>query len=200
MGICQHNLSPDSGPAVSVSTRKDIPLLLVEDDDGIADSICGSLSQRGYKVTHVADGAEGLTMAASGDFSVLIADRMLPSLDGLTLITTLRQRNIQLPALILSAISDCDNRVLGLGAGADDYLPKPFSLEELAARVGALLRRSLIVPEVRLVVGPLELDLINRLARRGDREIDLLPREFQLLEYLMRHRDQVATRGTCQRF
>ena len=151
------------------------------------------------QVAHVADGAEGLALASGDGFALMIVDRMLPGMDGLTVVRTLRRREIPLPVLILSAIGDCDARVTGLSEGADDYLPKPFSLDELAARVAALLRRGAMATRTRLVVGSLELDLIDRGARRGDRTIELMPTEFKLLEYLMLHRDQVVTRAMLLR-
>jgi two-component system OmpR family response regulator len=124
----------------------------------------------------------------------LIIDRMLPELDGLSIIEKLREENIRVPVLVVSALGDVDERVRGLKAGGDDYLVKPFVLTELAARLEALLRRPVETRETKLRVGPLELDLIERVARRKTREIELLPREFKLLEYMMRRPSRVMTR------
>ena len=186
----------DAGSPLGGGTvmREAVKILMIEDDEAVAADVVGSLSQRGYLVTHVADGAEGLRRALSGEFMVIVCDRMLPGLDGITIIETLRGRGIQTPALILSAMGDTDNRVIGLGAGADDYLPKPFSLVELAARVAALARRAAMVPKTHLVIGDLVLDIVHRSARRGERMIELLPMEFKLLEYLMRHHGEVVSR------
>ena len=192
MGAPFRDTGPQSGEEAVV--REVITVLLIEDDQIVADDVIGSLSQRGYSITHTADGAEGLRLAAEGTFTVIVCDRMLPSLDGISIIESLRSQGIQTPALFLSAMGDTDNRVIGLGAGADDYLPKPFSLVELAARVAALVRRTQMAPKTHLDVGDLHLDLVNRSARRGGRQIDLLPMEFKLLDYLMRHHGDVVSR------
>jgi two-component system, OmpR family, response regulator len=133
-------------------------------------------------------------MALSGEFDAIIVDRMLPGQDGLSVIAQLRQAKIGTPVLVLSALGAVDDRIIGLKAGGDDYLTKPFVLAELAARLEALLRRPVETRATVLKVGPLTLDLIDRVAHRGEREIDLLPREFKLLEYMMRRPDQVVTR------
>jgi len=172
----------------------DARILLIEDDNETADEIVKDLTDRGYALTHVDDGQSGLRSARGETFNLLIVDRMLPELDGLSLIEGLRAENIRIPVLVLSALGEVDERVRGLKAGGDDYLTKPFALTELAARVAALLRRPSDSRETVLRVGPLELDLIDRIARRKTREIELLPREFKLLEYLMRRPAQVVTR------
>jgi two-component system OmpR family response regulator len=138
-------------------------------------------------------GREGLDRAANENFDALVIDRMLPGLDGLSIVAALRAAKNQTPILVLSALSDVEDRVVGLRAGCDDYLPKPFALSELLARLDAVVRRA--GAETKLKVGDLELDLLTRRVTRGDVEIDLLPREFRLLEYLMRHAGQVVTRG-----
>lgn len=169
-------------------------LLLVEDDFETADEIVAEFVSAGYSVDHVADGARALVIATASSFDALIVDRLLPSLDGLTLIECLRSRAVAAPVLILSALDAVDERIRGLRAGGDDYLTKPFSLAELTARVEALLRRPFETRVTSLDVADLELDLIDRVARRGARRIDLLPREYVLLEYLMRRAGRVVTR------
>lgn len=170
-------------------------VLLVEDDLETASDIAQDFAERGFRVVHAASGAEGLEEARRGRYDLLIVDRMLTEIDGITIIETLRSENLRMPVLILSALGRVDDRVRGLKAGGDDYLTKPFALDELAARVEALLRRPSMSRETMLRVGDLELDLIDRAAKRGDRHIDLLPREFKLLEYLMRRPGQVVTRA-----
>jgi two-component system OmpR family response regulator len=170
-------------------------VLVIEDDDGTADEIVTALCDRGYVLDRAADGTDGLERARAGAWDVLVVDRMLPGLDGLSVIETLRGEGIKTPVLVLSALSAVNDRVRGLRAGGDDYLAKPFALAELAARLEALLRRPADPRETLLRVGPLELDLIARAARRGQRELELLPREFQLLEYMMRREGQVLTRA-----
>jgi len=172
----------------------DTNILLIEDDHETADEIVKDLADRGYAVTHVDGGQRGLSSARGEVFNLLIVDRMLPELDGLSVIEALRAENIRIPVLVLSALGEVDERVRGLKAGGDDYLTKPFALTELAARVDALLRRPTDSRETVLRVGPLELDLIDRIARRKARQIELLPREFKLLEYLMRRPSRVVTR------
>jgi two-component system OmpR family response regulator len=175
---------------VSVDAR----ILLIEDDRETAAEIVSDLEDHGYAVTHVDTGQRGLRLARDEAFHILIVDRMLPELDGLSVIKTLRTEGIRVPVLVLSALSGVDERVRGLKAGGDDYLTKPFALSELAARVEALLRRPTETRESVLRVGPLELDLIDRVARRKSRQIELLPREFQLLEFMMRRPSRVVTR------
>jgi two-component system OmpR family response regulator len=170
-------------------------VLIIEDDDGTAEEIITALCDRGFVLDRAADGTEGLERARAGEWDVLVVDRMLPGLDGLSIVETLREEGIKTPVLVLSALNAVNDRVRGLRAGGDDYLAKPFALAELAARLEALLRRPADPRETLLRVGPLELDLIARVARRGQRELELLQREFQLLEYMMRREGQVLTRA-----
>ena len=168
-------------------------VLLIEDDDITAAEITSDLRDRGFGVDLASDGLVGLAMARVGEWDVLILDRLLPGCDGLTVLQTLRHEQNRVPALIVSALGHVDDRVRGLRAGGDDYLTKPFSLVELAARLEALLRRPAVSRDTRLRVGPLELDLITSRATRGQRPLDLLQREFKLLEYLVRREGQVVT-------
>ncbi|MGO8915884.1 MAG: winged helix-turn-helix domain-containing protein [Stellaceae bacterium] len=170
-------------------------LLVIEDDREAAAYIAKGLSESGYVVDHAADGRSGLFMASSGHYDALIVDRMLPGMDGLALISALRATELRTPVLILSALGAVDDRVKGLRAGGDDYLVKPFAFRELLARIEALLRRGTgTTATTRLKVGELEMDLLARAVTRGGQEIELLPREFRLLEFLMRHAGQVVTR------
>jgi two-component system OmpR family response regulator len=150
---------------------------------------------RGFQVDWAATGIEGLDRARSDEADVMIVDRLLPGLDGLTIIETARQEQVRTPVLVLSALGAVDDRIRGLRAGGDDYLTKPFAVLELVARIEALLRRPSENRDTMLRVGPLELDLLARTAKRADRPIDLLPREFRLLEYMMRRKDQLLTRA-----
>ena len=170
-------------------------ILVIEDDDETADEIVAALGARGYALGRATSGRDGLDQARSSGWDVLIVDRMLPERDGLSVIATLRTEGVKTPALVLSAMGSVDDRIKGLRAGGDDYLVKPFAIGELAARLEALLRRPPEPRETVLRVGALELDLIARTVRRGQREIDLLPREFSLLEYMMRREGQVLTRA-----
>jgi two-component system OmpR family response regulator len=170
-------------------------ILVVEDDEAIAQEVAAQLEHSGYATDIAADGLDAVRKAGTGGFDLLIMDRMLPALDGLAVIEMLRAQNVRVPVLVLSALSAIDDRVSGLRAGGDDYLGKPFAVEELLARVEALLRRPADTRETVLEVGDLVLDLIDREARRGGRAIELLPREFKLLEYLMRRSGQVVTRA-----
>ena len=170
-------------------------ILIIEDDDNTASYLRKGLSESGHTVDRSTDGKDGLFMAMEGDYDLMIVDRMLPALDGLSLIRSLRAANRKVPALILSALGEVDDRVEGLQAGGDDYLVKPFAFAELLARIEALTRRSdTQSPETLLRVGDLEVNLLSRTVRRDGRPIDLQPREFRLLEYLMRHANQVVTR------
>ena len=170
-------------------------VLVIEDDDSTAQFMTKGLVESGFTVDRARDGRDGLFMAASGTFDAMIVDRMLPTLDGLSLIQALRAAKIETPVLILSALGEVDDRVKGLRAGGDDYLTKPFAFSELLARLEAILRRRRDVPaEAALQVGDLELDLLTRQARRAGKTIELQPREYRLLEYLMRHSGQVVTR------
>jgi two-component system OmpR family response regulator len=170
-------------------------LLLIEDDKETADEIRSELGERGFDVDWAANGIDGLDKARSGTAEAMIVDRLLPGMDGLTIIEALRQEGVRTPVLVLSALGSVDDRVRGLRAGGDDYLTKPFATVELIARVEALLRRPAESRDTLLQVGPIELDLIERTAKRGQRVIDLLPREFKLLEYMMRRKDQMLTRA-----
>ncbi|TXN46565.1 response regulator transcription factor [Methylobacterium sp. WL7] len=170
-------------------------LLLIEDDVETAEDVLSDLRGRGHSVEWVADGLEGRSAARGGNWNAIIFDRMLPGLDGLTVLQELRHEGDRTPALVLSALGDVDERIRGLRAGGDDYLAKPFALGELAARIEALLRRPVETRETVLRVGDLELDLVAGSGRRGTRDLDLLPRELLLLGYLMRHPGQVVTRA-----
>jgi two-component system OmpR family response regulator len=170
-------------------------VLLIEDDKETADEIGAEFRDRGHDVDWAANGIEGLDKARSGGAEVIIVDRLLPGMDGLTIIEALRQDGLHTPVLVLSALGAVNDRVRGLRAGGDDYLTKPFATVELVARIEALLRRPADSRDTVLRVGPLELDLIERTIKRGDRTIDLLPREFRLLEYMMRRKDQMLTRA-----
>jgi two-component system OmpR family response regulator len=169
-------------------------ILVIEDDPDTAAEIGAELTRCGFTVGCAADGKDGLSQAAAGRWDAIVLDRMLPGLDGLELIRQMRTRNITVPTLLLSALGQVSDRITGLRAGADDYLVKPFALGELTARIEVLLRRPAGGTQTRLHVGPLELDLIARRASRGGRTLDLLAREFQLLEYLMRHDGMPVTR------
>ena len=170
-------------------------LLLIEDDEEAAHFILKGLRESGYTVDHSADGRDGLFRATETDYDVIITDRMLPHLDGLAIVQVLRQQGRTTPVLVLSALGTVDDRVKGLRAGGDDYLTKPYAFSELLARIEALRRRS-GSKEVETVyrVGDLELDRLSHVVKRAGREITLQPREFRLLEYLMRHAGQVVTR------
>jgi two-component system OmpR family response regulator len=171
-------------------------ILVVEDDKDVAGFVVKGLKEAGHVVEHADNGRDGLFLAASEAFDAIVLDRMLPGgIDGLRLLETLRSQNNNTPVLFLSALAQVDDRVRGLKAGGDDYLTKPFAFSELLARVEALARRGKGEgPTTRLVVADLEMDLLSRAVRRGGQKIDLQPREFRLLEYLMRHAGQVVTR------
>jgi two-component system OmpR family response regulator len=171
-------------------------ILVIEDDPETADQLVDSLSTHGYQVDLATNGRDGLERGRSPDYAVMTIDRMLPEMDGLAVIRHLRDAGIVTPALIVSALGEIDERVRGLRAGGDDYLIKPFAFAELLARVEALARRSAtVVKETVLRVGDLELDLVTRTVRRGEHDIALLPREFQVLEYLVRNAGQVVPRA-----
>jgi len=170
-------------------------ILLVEDEVDLAAYIVRGLTENGHHVDHAARGDSGFLLASEGRHDLLIVDRMLPEMDGLTLVKALREGQSKLPVLFLSNLGGLDDRVEGLNSGGDDYLSKPFAFSELLARVNALLRRPHISGEPTSIrLGDLEMDLIKRSVTRAGREIDLQPREFSLLEYLMRRPDQVVTR------
>ncbi|MDQ1303274.1 MAG: two-component system, OmpR family, response regulator [Pseudomonadota bacterium] len=171
-------------------------LLLIEDDLDAAGYLVRALTEAGYQVDHAADGRDGLFHATERSYDGIIADRMLPYLDGLTVIEVLRKQGNRTPVLILSALGSVDHRVEGLRAGGDDYLTKPFALSELLARIEALLRRGQVAPapEMKLRLADLEMDVLARTVMRAGRRIDLTAREFKLLEFLLRRAGQVVTR------
>lgn len=170
-------------------------ILVIEDDRTTGDYILQGLRQEGHTAELCRNGRDGLIAAQTSDFDVLVVDRMLPDLDGLSLVRTLRAAKNLTPALFLTALGGIDDRIEGLNAGGDDYLVKPFAFGELSARINALARRpQLREAEVVLSAGDLRMDLIRRRVSRGDVEIDLLPREFALLECLLRRKGRVQTR------
>ena len=173
-------------------------ILLIEDDPETSRFIGRGLEEAGHVLDHAGDGKQGLLLALDADHDALIVDRMLPGLDGLSVVRSLRAAGRDTPVLVLSALGEVDDRVEGLRAGGDDYLVKPFALAELSARLEALARRrggdGGAAPVTRLVVADLEMDLLARTVTRAGRILELKPREFRLLEYLMRHAGQVVTR------
>ena len=171
-------------------------ILVIEDDLTVSQYILSGLQSSGHNVTIANEGLKGLSVATKEKFDAMVVDRMLPGMDGLTLIETIRKAGNSTPVLILSALSDVDDKVQGLKAGGDDYLPKPFAFLELLARIEALVRRSSIQEDTTsLQVDDLYIDLISRKVLRQDLEIKLKPREFQLLEYMMRNKGQIVTRA-----
>jgi two-component system OmpR family response regulator len=171
-------------------------ILVVEDDSETAEQLVEALATSGYEVDLAVDGNEGLSRGRSADYAVMTIDRMLPGMDGIAIIRRLREDGIATPALIISALGEIDDRVPGLRAGGDDYLVKPFAFAELLARVEALGRCSAaVVQETVLRVGDLKMDLVSRAVSRRGRDIELLPREFQVLEYLVRNQGQVVPRA-----
>jgi two-component system OmpR family response regulator len=171
-------------------------ILVVEDDPQTAGQLAESLATNGYQVDVAATGNEALRRGRSADYAVMTIDRMLPDIDGIAVMQHLRKDGIATPVLIVSALGEIDDRVRGLRAGGDDYLVKPFAFAELLARIEALARRSAtVVKETVLRVGDLEMDLVSRTVTRRGREIKLLPREFQLLEYLLRNEHRVVSRS-----
>lgn len=171
-------------------------ILVIEDDAEAAAFVSKGLREAGHVVDHAIDGETGLNMASAGDYDAYIVDRMLPRLDGVSLLRKRREEGDETPALFLSALGEVDDRVVGLKAGGDDYLVKPYAFPELLARVEALGRRRAAPANIttRYQVADLEIDVLTRTVRRGGKKIDLQPREFRLLEYLMRHAGQVVTR------
>ncbi|RDY68796.1 response regulator transcription factor [Lysobacter soli] len=172
-------------------------VLLIEDDPHTAAFIGKGLREDGHTVEHAGDGKQGLFLATTESFDAIVLDRMLPALDGLVLLQTLRGAGNRTPLLLLTALGEVDHRVEGLRAGADDYLVKPFAYSELSARLDSIVRREREQAQrepTRLSVGELELDLLGRDARRAGKRIELQPREFRLLEYLMRQAGRVVTR------
>jgi two-component system OmpR family response regulator len=173
-----------------------LKILVVEDDPTTGEYIAGGLSEAGFTAELISDGSEGLYRASTSDCAAIVLDRMLPGLDGLSVLKALRAANIDTPVLLLSALGELDERVTGLRAGGDDYLVKPFALTELLARMEALLRRrsSSAGTVSSLSCADLVMDLVARKVTRAGRSIALQPREFRLLEYLLRHQNQVVTR------
>ena len=174
-------------------------ILLIEDDPETSRFIRKGLEEAGHVVDHAGDGREGLLLAFDAEHEATVVDRMLPGLDGLSIVRSLRAAKRSTPVLVLSALGEVDDRVEGLRAGGDDYLVKPFALAELSARLEALARRrgagdGGAGPVTRLAVADLEMDLLARTVTRAGRALELKPREFRLLEHLMRHADQVVTR------
>ena len=170
-------------------------LLVVEDDRTTADYIVGGLRQEGHVVDHVENGRDALWQAMDGAYDVLVVDRMLPGLDGLSLVRALRGAQVTTPVIFLTTVGGVDDRIEGLNAGGDDYLVKTFAFGELSARIQALARRPQMQPETSLLTaGDLRIDLIRRKVTRAGTEIDLLPREFALLEHLVRRKGRVQTR------
>lgn len=171
-------------------------ILLIEDDREAAEYILKGLRECGHVVDHADDGEDGLHIARTGSFDVLIVDRMLPGLDGLSVVRALRAEQVSIPVLFLSALGEVNDRIRGLRSGGDDYLVKPFAFAELQARIEALVRRGNVFEavETKISFADLEMDLLARTVTRCGRNIDLQPREFRLLEYLMRNAGQVVTR------
>ncbi len=170
-------------------------VLVIEDDAQTAQEIMAELNRHGFATEHAGTGAQGLEQAMTGRFDIMTVDRMLPDTDGLNVVSRLREQGLDVPVLMLSALSDIDERIRGLRAGGDDYLTKPFVPEEMVARIEVLLRRTVQAAQAnRLRVADIELDIIKRTAKRDDQDLDLLPTEYKLLEYLMRNSGQVVTR------
>ena len=172
-------------------------ILIIEDDKEAASYLVKAFREAGHVADHAADGLDGYAMAEEGDYDVLVVDRMLPKLDGLSLIRSLREQRVETPVLILSALGQVDDRVKGLRAGGDDYLPKPYAFSELLARVEVLSRRRASAPNSEPTlyrIADLELDRLSHRVTRSGQEIVLQPREFRLLEYLMKNANQVVTR------
>jgi two-component system OmpR family response regulator len=171
-------------------------ILVIEDDRETGRQLIDFLSTHGYRTDLATTGHDGLHLGYTREYAVITIDRLLPGIDGISIIRRLRDAGVTTPALIISALGEVDDRVRGLRAGGDDYLAKPFAFAELLARVEALVRRSAVaVKDAVLRVGDLELDLVSRTAHRGGYRIELLPREFQLLEYLVRNEGQVIPRA-----
>ncbi|VWC61753.1 DNA-binding response regulator [Burkholderia contaminans] len=195
------SVSPGNAPALpnkpAANGAAMAHVLTIEDDEITANEIVRELTGRGFTVEWVANGRDGMARALGSEFDVITLDRMLPVVDGLTILTTMRSVGVRTPVLMLSALGDVDERVRGLRAGGDDYLTKPFDPEEMAARLEVLLRRSQAAPapfDTTLTVGPLRLDLISRKVFRDGEEIALLPTEYRVLEYMMRNAGQTITR------
>ena len=188
--------SPHGPPVSFVSTAAAMRLLIIEDDREAADYLVKAFREVGHVADRATDGEEGLALALDGQYDVLIVDRMLPKMDGLGVVAEMREHGNATPVLFLSALSEVDDRVKGLKAGGDDYLTKPYAFSELLARIEVLARRkpSGAGEETVYRVGGLELDRLSHKLTRNGKEIILQPREFRLLEYLMKHAGQVVTR------
>jgi two-component system OmpR family response regulator len=171
-----------------------VKILLIEDDSQTADYIAKGLREHGHVVDKTDNGRDGLYMATGEPYDVMIVDRNLPKMDGLSLVKAARASGTRTPVLFLTTMGGVDDRVAGFEAGGDDYLVKPFAFAELLARVGALARRPPIVATTSLKVGDLEIDLLSRAVTRGGKRLDLLAQEFKILEYLMRHAGEIVTR------
>jgi DNA-binding response OmpR family regulator len=169
-------------------------ILLIEDESKIADFVERGLSAEGYAVTVADDGLKGEALALSGDFDLILLDVLLPGKNGFEILGEIRNREIAVPVIMLTALGETEDKVRGLEGGAIDYVSKPFSFEELLARIRAQLRRPDAVSADRIEVGDLLLDLKTRRVTKGERDVDLTSREFELLAYLMRHPDQVLSR------
>lgn len=174
-------------------TRK---ILLIEDDAATADFIAKGLGELGFTVDRADNGRDGLFHATDGGYDCIVLDRMLPGIDGMAVLSGMRAAGVETPVILLSALGSPEDRVKGLTSGSDDYLTKPFAFAELLARIRLLIRRGQggPAPQTVLTCGDLEMDLLSRRVRRGARAIDLQPREFRLLEFMIRHADQVVTR------
>ncbi len=171
-------------------------ILVAEDDQETGDHIRKGLGAEGHAVDHVTDGRSALAQACAGAYDLFVIDRMMPGLDGLSLIRALRSARIEAPVIVLTALGSVSDKVEGLGVGADDYIVKPFAMAELSARIAAVARRPQLQTEVtELTVGPLRLDLISRLAARDGQRIDLQPREFLMLRHFMERPGRVQTRA-----
>ncbi|KQM19455.1 winged helix-turn-helix domain-containing protein [Novosphingobium sp. Leaf2] len=171
-------------------------ILMVEDDPATAEFIAKGLEEAGFVVDRAENGRDGLFLSTDGGYACIVLDRMLPGLDGMAVLAALRGAGVETPVIILSALGSPEDRIKGLTGGCDDYMVKPFTFAELLARIKLLIRRSASAPAPDTVLrcDDLEMDLLSRRVRRGDRAIDLQPREFRLLEFLLRHVDQVVTR------
>ena len=186
--------SPFRPDTLSLACGNNMRLLVIEDEQKVANFIRQGLEEEGYAVDHAADGASGLRIALESLHDVIVLDVMLPKLDGLSVLQKLRQANVGTPVLLLTVRATIEDKVLGLDAGADDYLTKPFAFEEFVARVRALLRRRTETAPPVLQVADLALDPARRVVSRAGEKIDLTPREFALLDYFMRNPDRVLTR------
>lgn len=183
----------DAGPARK--TEADVRVLVIEDDKTTSDYIARGLTEEGHVVDLLGDGRDALSQAMAADYDVIVVDRMLPGLDGLSLVRALRAAHVATPAIFLTSMGGIDDRIEGLRAGGDDYLVKPFAFGELSARIDALARRPPMQEEATLLrAGDAEMDLVRRTVTRAGRRIELLPREFALLEHLMRRKGRVQTR------